>query len=119
MKLNILGTEYEVSVCAFSEDEKFEQRGINGYCDGYGKKIVVCNMLTYPGYESEPPASTAVCQAHCLRHEIVHAFFAESGLMESAGKPDGAWPENEEMVDWFAVQGPKIYAAWQEAGALC
>lgn len=23
-----------------------------------------------------------------------------------------------EMVDWFALQGPKIHKAWQEAGAI-
>jgi len=31
---------------------------------------------------------------------------------------NGAWARNEEMIDWFALQGPKILKAWQEAGAL-
>jgi hypothetical protein len=31
---------------------------------------------------------------------------------------DIGWAKNEEMVDWFALQGPKIYAAWKEAGAI-
>ncbi len=25
---------------------------------------------------------------------------------------------NEELVDWIAIQGPKLYKAWQEAGAV-
>ena len=52
-----------------------------------------------------------------LRHEIVHAFLYECGLAENANGTD-AWPKNEEMVDWIAFTGPKIYTAWAEAGAL-
>ncbi len=52
-----------------------------------------------------------------LRHEIVHAFLGESGLSANSNESD-AWARNEEMVDWFALQGPKIYKAWQEAGAV-
>lgn len=26
--------------------------------------------------------------------------------------------EVEEIVDWIAIQGPKLYKAWQEADAL-
>ena len=40
MKLNILGTEYEVIKKKYNEDEVFERRSIAGYCDGYAKKIV-------------------------------------------------------------------------------
>lgn len=47
------------------------------------------------------------------RHEIVHAFLYESGLAENS-----PWATNEEIVDWFALQGPKIYAAWKEVGAV-
>ena len=48
-----------------------------------------------------------------LRHEITHAFFFESGLAENS-----PFAQNEELVDWMAIQGPKIYKAWQEAGAV-
>lgn len=59
-----------------------------------------------------------ISQKQTLRHEIVHAFFDESGLASSSLGIDGPWAKNEEMVDWFALQGPKIYKAWQEAGAI-
>lgn len=52
-----------------------------------------------------------------LRHEIIHAFLYESGLNENS-EPCEAWGTNEEMVEWLAVQGPKIYQAWKEADAL-
>ena len=53
-----------------------------------------------------------------LRHEIIHAFFNESGLQSSANQFDGAWAQNEEMVDWFAIQSPKIFAVYQNLGIL-
>jgi len=52
-----------------------------------------------------------------LRHEIVHAFLFECGLSACSGYADH-WAKNEEMVDWIAIQGPKIHEAWKKAGAL-
>lgn len=37
------------------------------------------------------------------RHEIIHAFLEESGLADNS-----EWARNEEMIDWFAIQLPKI-----------
>ena len=53
-----------------------------------------------------------------LRHEIIHAFFNESGLQDSANKFDGAWSKNEEMIDWFAIQPPKIFKLFKELDIL-
>ena len=41
------------------------------------------------------------------RHEVLHAFLYESGLSNNSLSADG-WAENEEMVDWFAIQFYKI-----------
>lgn len=118
MKINVLGTEYTVTVKKYKEDGAFERRSLDGYCDGYAKRIVLCDLSTYPGWEHE--AADTVQEAHkeTLRHEIVHAFFDESGLADNATACDGPWSENEEMIDWWAIQGPKVYKAWQQAGAL-
>ena len=118
MKINVLGAEYTITVKRYDEDEAFARRSIDGYCDGWTRQIVVCDMSTYEGWEHEPPETIKEAQKEVLRHEIVHAFFNQSGLADSAFAPDMAWAKNEEMVDWFAIQGPKIYRAWQEAGAL-
>ena len=118
MKINVLGTEYTVAVKKYDEDEVFERRSIDGYCDSWTNQIVVCDMSTYKGWEHEPPETIQAAQKEVLRHEIVHAFFDQSGLADSALNPDMAWAKNEEMVDWFAPQGPKIYKAWQEAEAV-
>lgn len=118
MKITILGTEYTIIVKKYDEDEAFERKSIDGYCDSFAKQIVVCDMSTYKGWGHEPPEYMEATQKEALRHEIVHAFFSESGLEDSANSVDCAWAKNEEMVDWIALQGPKIYKAWQEAGAL-
>lgn len=118
MKVNILGTEYTIIVKKYDDDEAFARRSIDGYCDGLTKEIVVCDMSTYKGWEHEPKETVEASQKQTLRHEIVHAFFNESGLSDSGLVFEASWAKNEEMVDWFAIQGPKIYKAWLESGAL-
>lgn len=75
-------------------------------------------MSTYKGLEHEPIESVRLAQKQTVRHEIVHAFFNESGLMDNSLVYEGPWVHNEEAVDWIANQGEKILAAWQKAGAL-
>ena len=115
--LNILGTEYQILMKDYGEDEEFERRDICGFCNGLEKEIVVCRMSTYKGWEKENAKAVALSERCTLRHEIVHAFLYESGLHVNSASTD-AWAANEEMVDWFAIQGQKIYAAWQMVGAL-
>ena len=50
MTVNILGTPYEIIVKKYDEEEEFERRSISGFCDGYAKEIVVCDMSTYKGW---------------------------------------------------------------------
>lgn len=50
-----------------------------------------------------------------LRHEIVHAFLDESGLMENARFDDEHF---EQMVDWVAIQFPKLMCVYQELDIL-
>lgn len=118
MTINILGTEYTITVKKYEEDEAFERRSIDGYCDSWTKQIVVCDMTTHKQWQYEPQEMAVSAKKETLRHEIIHAFLNESGLADSSVLFDGPWAKNEEMVDWFALQGPKIYKAWQEVGAL-
>ena len=106
MKVNVLGTEYTVTfksdedVCAAMNVQIGE---CGGYCNVATKEIVIANLNTTTDSEAEKD----VIKKSSLRHEAVHAFLNESGLAD-----------NSNMVDWFAIQGPKIYKVWQEAGAL-
>jgi hypothetical protein len=108
-KVNILGAIYTIKARSSSEDELLKD--CDGYCDWTTKEIVLEREFGGTLHDMD------VYVRKVLRHEIVHAFFLESGLNESSGHSD-AWAMNEEMVDWFARQGQKIYDAWREAGAL-
>jgi predicted SprT family Zn-dependent metalloprotease len=55
-------------------------------------------------------------QKEVMRHEIVHAFLYESGLGYSTHIPNCAWAVNEEMVDWIAIQTPKMAKVFKQAG---
>lgn len=118
MIVSVLGTDYEIIRKKYDEDPEFKERSINGYCDGLLHQIVVCDMQTYPGMENEPAEVCQLSESATLRHEIVHAFFNESGLKDCAFAVESPWAKNEEMVDWIALQGPKIYAAWQSVSAI-
>ena len=118
MKINILGTNYTVKKVKYEEDRNFEEESIDGYCDCQLKQIVYCDMCTYPGNENEEKESLILREKATLRHEIVHAYFSESGLAHSSAAFNVPWAKNEEMVDWIALQGEKIYRSWEKAGAL-
>jgi hypothetical protein len=110
--VHILGSKWTILHLKESEDARLEK--CDGYCDWTKKQIVVekCepDLMSLHDLDAFERAT--------LRHEIIHAFLMESGLNANSMHYDGAWARNEEMVDWFAVQGQKIYAAWQEAGAI-
>lgn len=119
MTVNILGAKYTVEIKKYNDDEAFKRSGIDGYCDSWQKKIVVCDMVTMPTFADEPKETCEKAQKETLRHEIVHAFFNESGLGDSSIRySDRGWAKNEEMVDWIAFQGVKIYKAWESVGAV-
>ena len=117
-RVSILGTEYTIEKVAYDKEPCFAKRSIDGYCDGQLKKIVHCDMRTHPNMADEPEEFCKVCEKGTLRHELVHAFLNESGLMESSAQYTGGWSQNEEMVDWFALQSPKIYKVFAELDLL-
>ena len=118
MKISILGTDYTIKKKPYNAEPYFKDNNCDGFSDGILHEIVIGDMLTFPGWEKETKERAYISEQQTLRHEIVHAFFDESGLQASALQYDGAWSRNEEMVDWFAWNGPKIYKAWVEAGAI-
>lgn len=112
MKVNILGTEYTINRLSVEQEKRLEE--VDGFVDWTSKRIIIRdeNDIYYGNLEN-----MGVYVKKVIRHEIVHAFFIESGLHECSGQSD-VWAANETMVDWLARQGPKIYEAWEEAGAI-
>lgn len=107
--IHILGSVWSIKEQSASENDLLEN--CDGYCDWTVREIVV---------EREQNGTLGDMERYIrkvLRHEIVHAFLFESGLYE-ASCPVDAWAKNEEMIDWIARQGQKIYDAWKEAGVL-
>ena len=115
MKVNILGTEYTISYKSPEEDSKLDD--LEGYTDNYNKEIVIVNLKSREYFKDEPDSKLAKVSDKILRHEIIHAFLFESGLDCNSNRSFN-WATNEEMVDWFALQSPKIYEIYQELRCL-
>lgn len=115
MQVNVLGTKYEIILTGSKSDEALEQ--MNGFRDAFTKKIVV-DDFSDEEYDPTNTRNISELMKQNIRHEIVHAFMFESGLDSDAMYSNNPWPRCEEIVGWFAIQGPKIFAAWKEAGAL-
>lgn len=110
MKVNILGTEYEIIINA--SDEMLPPDS-DGAMDFSIKKIMIAKF--------EPDEYSIkdfyAYRKKVLRHEIIHAFLYESGLWNSSGNVT-AWGKCEEIADWFAIQSPKIFQAFKEVDCL-
>lgn len=117
-KVNILGTEYRIEIHKVSEDSFMEKKGLAGYCEEENKLIVVADMSEEKYFAGMDEKAQETYRKKTLRHEIMHAFLNESGLSDSSNRFDSAWAKNEEMVDWFAIQSPKIFKVFVELGIL-
>lgn len=116
--VNILGTEYTIETHKISEDETMKNNHWCGYCDEEQKLIVVADMAEKEFMDIPTAYGQEHCRKRTLRHEITHAFLNESGLSDDASTPACGWAKNEEMVDWFAIQSPKIFKVFTELGLL-
>lgn len=117
-KVNILGTEYRIQTRKISEDEILKENNYCGYCCEDEHLIVIADVDEEEYFKNYTDEEKKTLVKKTLRHEITHAFFNESGLQSSSNKYDGAWAKNEEMIDWFAIQAPKIFKAFKEVDAM-
>lgn len=108
--INILGTPYEIIEQSEKENPKLKEA--SGLCEQYSKKIILNASLREPSDEWTVEDAEKY-RKKVLRHEIIHAFLTESGL-----SVESEWAENEEMVDWFAIQFERLCRAFREAGAF-
>lgn len=116
--INVMGTEYSIEIHKFSEDGCLKEKGWSGYCDGYAKRIVIADLDDPERFKWTDETEKDAYVKQILRHEIVHAFFSESGLNENSARYTGAWSNNEEMVDWIASQFPKMLTVFKDVGCL-
>ena len=106
----ILGTEYKILELSEDEDDTLKERELNGYFDGTTKRIVLRT-----DYDISPGAVGDIIELKrkVLRHELIHAYLYESGLSYQC-----YWAENEEMVDWFAIQIPKLINLFEKLNIM-
>lgn len=115
MKVNILGTEYAITYD--NGDNNAGLKDNDGYTDTSTKEIFI-NDMSYMDDDDMKKRDMGAYKRKVLRHEITHAFFAESGLDGCGHLVIGCFEHDEELIDWFAIQGPKIYKAWESVGAV-
>jgi len=108
MNVNVLGVIYEITEASPKTDENLKDA--DGYVIFYDKRIVLSDLSDWDKQASE--LAKDIYRKQNLRHELIHAFLYESGL---AYNSNGAtnWSMNEEMVDWMAIQMPKIMEAYE------
>lgn len=109
--VNILGTEYTI-VTATREEYPYLKEA-DGFMDPSVKKVVVADMKKIYKDEQGLKEDLKEYERKCLRHEIIHAFMYESGLSINSNNIE-AWADNEEMIDWVAIQYPKIRKIFTE-----
>ena len=87
--VNVMGTQYKVYVD--NEDNNPYLKNASAFVATELKRI----------YLDETVHQTSLSRT--IKHELVHAFLIESGLDIET------WANNEEIVDWIALQLDKIY----------
>lgn len=116
--VNVLGTEYSIETVKISECELLKENGWCGSCNSETHKILIGDPTEEEYYGKLSAEEQCTVTKKTLRHEIIHAFLNESGLQECANQSLRAWSLNEEMIDWIAIQFPKMQKAFEEVGCL-
>lgn len=101
-KINILGTEYTVEI-----DNSLEKTNADGLCKEYDKQITIRNVGSML-CDDDSTETKKKRFNEVLRHEVVHAFFSEAGLDD--------YSSNEQLVNWIAIQFPKMQKLFVELG---
>ena len=111
--LDILGSRYKVEIAPYGKYyDRFQEAG--GWCDFHDKSIVALDAEDY-AKDMDDIATNKPFKAteRILRHEIMHAFMCESGL---DGETEFA--RNEVLIDFLAIQFPKMVAVMEKAGLI-
>lgn len=108
--VNILGMEYRVLTQSENDNPKLKE--CDGLCEQYSKKIIV-NDFEQTKDDVMVVENLEEYRKKVIRHEVFHAYFGEAGLRSNSD-----YAENEELIDWLAIQSPKIFKTFQELGVL-
>ncbi len=99
--VSILGVPYQIVVDKSCENPKLVTA--NAYAELFSKKLVIAEH----GRDPKTVEKIEEAVREYMRHEVIHAFFHESGLPR--------YGRDEELVEWIALQIRKIALACDEA----
>ena len=116
--VHVLGTEYSIEYVKISECEKLKNNHWCGLCSNTSHIILIGDTSEEEFFGVMSEEEQKIQTKRILRHEIIHAFLNESGLQDDSSNIDCGWAVNEEMVDWIAIQFPKMVKAFEEADCL-
>ena len=108
--VDVLGTRYFIRMDVSPKDMPEEA---DGCFDCTTHTIKIAEMIS----DRNSVKNMEEYQKKVLRHEIVHAFFYESGIWNSSSTAE-CWGMDEQITDWIAIQSPKIFQAFREAGCI-
>lgn len=96
-KINVLGTP-----CTVTEDDLNSPilANADGICKLIDKEIILRKQEYLCG---DTEQGKQYRMEHVIRHELIHAFAEESGIIDTI---------NEQITDWMAAMIPKINAAF-------
>ena len=108
MKVDILGTTYKI------KRKKLKDEDVDGWCDNTSKTIIIRkdNYNNAGNFE------------YLMKKNIKHQFFTNKIIFNSKNlkKIDfehlKQFGHEETMIDWIAIQFPKIYEVYKEVGAI-
>lgn len=103
--VNVLGTEYEIKSNEDIYKTLMESQN-TGECDMYAKVISI-SPQEYIINDSREDVRKSVYNI-CMRHEILHALFHEAGVDK--------YSADETLVDFIAMQFPKMKELFEEVG---
>lgn len=103
--VSILGAEYKILPKKYGEE------------DTDGETDFSCQNIYLREDNVNGIGDFLELQKNVLRHEIIHAFMYESGLGFN-WRHDCYIGHDETVIDWFAIQSPKIFKVYDQLGIL-
>jgi hypothetical protein len=96
--ITVLGTNYHLKIGVAEADDP-RLKSCDGLTDNSVKEIVVGKFVP----DEQSVGDLEEYTRKVIRHELIHAFLYESGL-----DCNSDWARNEEIIDWIAIQFPKL-----------
>ena len=93
MKIDVMGTEYDVLIDDLNNPELSDADGV---CRQFDKEIVIRNKQYQAGCSDNAQNER---YSHVVRHELIHAIACECGVN---------YDEDENLVDWIAHIIPTV-----------